>query len=159
ASAGAQVARIAAVRGVSPDQVRRLVAANTEDRQLGILGEPRVNVLTLNLALDRLAPRMADRRAARPLHSQPGMWMPPRDMPKKRGAIGGAGVQVCGSVRDFPSLVRLRAIFFAAILVTALPILPRATAQETPPAPAQPAPSNTLWHYGGFIDVGYLYDF
>ena len=48
----AQVARVAAARGISAEALRHLVAANTDDRQVGILGEPRVNVLKLNLALD-----------------------------------------------------------------------------------------------------------
>jgi K+-transporting ATPase ATPase C chain len=56
ASADAQVARVAAARGMSPDALRQLVAAHTDDRQFGILGEPRVNVLRLNLALDQAAP-------------------------------------------------------------------------------------------------------
>jgi K+-transporting ATPase ATPase C chain len=57
ASAEAQAGRVAAARGVGVETIRQLVAANTEDRQFGILGEPRVNVLKLNLALDQAAPR------------------------------------------------------------------------------------------------------
>jgi len=52
ASAEFQVARVAKARGTSPDQIRNLVAKHTQGRQLGILGEARVNVLDLNLDLD-----------------------------------------------------------------------------------------------------------
>jgi K+-transporting ATPase ATPase C chain len=48
-----QVPRVAKARNVPEDQVKQLVASNTQGRLLGLIGEPRVNVLTLNLALDR----------------------------------------------------------------------------------------------------------
>ncbi len=57
AAARWQVARVARVRGVSPQVVEDLLAAQTRGRQLGFLGEPTVNVLGLNLALDAAAKR------------------------------------------------------------------------------------------------------
>ncbi len=55
AAASLQVARVAHARGLSEDQVRQLIADNTRPRSAGIFGEPGVNVLLLNLALDRAA--------------------------------------------------------------------------------------------------------
>ena len=57
ASAEAQAARFAKARGVSIQQVQELIAQSTEGRDLGFLGEPRVNVLVVNLALDKRFPK------------------------------------------------------------------------------------------------------
>ena len=54
ASAHYQIARVARVRGLDEEIIAQLVAQYTEPRQFGVLGEPRVNVLRLNLALDAL---------------------------------------------------------------------------------------------------------
>jgi K+-transporting ATPase ATPase C chain len=56
ASAEAQAARIAKARGVPVEQVRNLIASHTQGRDLGFMGDPRVNVLEINLALDQAAP-------------------------------------------------------------------------------------------------------
>jgi len=54
ANAARQVARVAAARGLPEARVAAVLAANTKGREFGVLGEPRVNVLRLNLALDGL---------------------------------------------------------------------------------------------------------
>jgi K+-transporting ATPase ATPase C chain len=54
AAAAYQVARVARARGLPPERVRALVSAHTQGRLLGLLGEPRVNVVELNLALDEV---------------------------------------------------------------------------------------------------------
>jgi len=56
AAAEFQIARVARDRGITEDQARQLVSAHTEGRQFGFLGEPRVNVLELNLDLDNRYP-------------------------------------------------------------------------------------------------------
>jgi K+-transporting ATPase ATPase C chain len=56
ANAIAQTSRVAKARGAATDALRNLIAANIQQRDLGVLGEPRVNVLKLNLALDRAYP-------------------------------------------------------------------------------------------------------
>ncbi len=57
AAAEFQVARVSRERGVADDEIRRLIRDHSEGRQLGILGEPSVNVLELNLALDAAHPK------------------------------------------------------------------------------------------------------
>ena len=57
AAAAFQVPRVARERGLSEDDVRKMVGEHTEGRQFGVLGEPVVNVLLLNLVLDERAPR------------------------------------------------------------------------------------------------------
>jgi K+-transporting ATPase ATPase C chain len=54
ANADLQISRVARERGLSEDKVRALVEENTSGRDLGLFGEPRVNVMTLNFALDKL---------------------------------------------------------------------------------------------------------
>jgi len=54
-NAALQIPRVAKARGISEEQLRKLVQQNTTGRDLGIWGEPRVNVMTLNFALDNLA--------------------------------------------------------------------------------------------------------
>lgn len=56
AAANFQIVRVAKARGMSEDQLRSIVGRFTEGRQFGVLGEPRVNVLLLNLELDRVSP-------------------------------------------------------------------------------------------------------
>lgn len=56
AAALTQVTEVAAARGINKDELRQLVTSHIEDRLWGILGEPRVNVLALNLDLDNLRP-------------------------------------------------------------------------------------------------------
>jgi K+-transporting ATPase ATPase C chain len=57
ANAEIQIARVAKARGLSEDRVRELVRQNTSGRDLGLFGEPRVNLMILNFALDQLPPK------------------------------------------------------------------------------------------------------
>jgi K+-transporting ATPase ATPase C chain len=76
ANADLQVARVARARNAGPDAIRALVAAHTQGRQFGFFGEPRVNVLLLNLAVDSAFPRprtaAAAQAASQPVDSTVG---------------------------------------------------------------------------------------
>jgi potassium-transporting ATPase KdpC subunit len=62
ANAALQVARVARARGVPADQIKRLLEQHVTGRSLGIFGEPRVNVLALNLAIEGVCPSTTGRR-------------------------------------------------------------------------------------------------
>jgi K+-transporting ATPase ATPase C chain len=65
ASAAFQLPRVAKTRGINDEELRRIVAMHTKGRQMGFLGEPRVNVLELNLDLDRQFPASGTRTRER----------------------------------------------------------------------------------------------
>jgi K+-transporting ATPase ATPase C chain len=66
AAAAFQVTRIAKERGIKREELQQLVAKHTKARQLGFLGEPRVNVLALNLELDQRYPTKRQAEARKP---------------------------------------------------------------------------------------------
>jgi K+-transporting ATPase ATPase C chain len=63
AAAAFQLPRVSKIRGIQEEELRRIVAKHTDGRQLGFLGEQRVNVLELNLELDRQSPSTRQAKA------------------------------------------------------------------------------------------------
>ena len=102
-----QVARVAHARGLPAERVRQLVAAHTEGRDLGLLGEPRVNVLALNLALDSIS--QARKLANRVSNSRSSRSRTRRPTRPRRAAAAGAGRGSAGEPRQAEDLLRLRA--------------------------------------------------
>lgn len=84
AAAEFQVVRVAQARGISTDQLRVLVQKHTEGRQFGVLGEPRINVLELNLDLDELFP--FDARAIAKYSNSPEVLALPQCAREKFGS-------------------------------------------------------------------------
>lgn len=100
-----QVPRVAQARGIAPERVRAILESMIEGRDLGLLGEPRVNILLLNLALDRQFGRVADMSTARscrmqrhlaprtggrqPTNVQPGRGLPSAQ--DRRPGVAGCG--------------------------------------------------------------------
>ncbi len=74
-----QLPRVAKARGVAPERVKAVVESNVEGRTFGILGEPRVNVLRVNLALDRQFGRPAPLAAEENDGSMPGAAPTPQE--------------------------------------------------------------------------------
>jgi potassium-transporting ATPase KdpC subunit len=71
ANAALQVARVARTRGVPAEQIKRLLEQHVTGRSLGIFGEPRINVLALNLAIEGVCPWTAGRRGPCALNDAP----------------------------------------------------------------------------------------
>ena len=98
ANANLQIERIAKARGVAPDQIAALVSRHTTSRSLGIFGEPRVNVLELNLELEKTFPARETKEKPPAAEASSGAC-PRRARCRGASATGGrdAGCARCGS--------------------------------------------------------------